>query len=243
MTQLIGFITVPCLALVGIILLTSREGCLRFWGATVFASGVLYLWLAVPVKTHGALPWEQQLATQVAGWHGLWPDSLLVAMAWIGQSTVVVPATVAAAFVNRRRWVDFAWFCAFIVAASPLIGEVLRWWVGRSHPSGAGTGFPSDHTLLATIVVGLSVVVMWAPVTSTLVRAGVLLLGAIVVFVVAVSRVYFDLDWPADVIGAWSLASRISAPVCGSWVESGQRLGMGTVDVLAPTTARTRVLA
>lgn len=182
-------------------MLTTRAVYQRFWGAAAFTSGVLYLWLSVPVKTHGALLWEQQLAAEVTGWQRPWLDSLMVAIAWIGQAAVMVPAAVAVAFVNRRRWADFAWFGAFIVAVSPLIGEVLRWWVGRSRPSGAGNGFPSNQTFLATIVLGLAVVVVWGPVASTLVRAGVLLLGAAVVCAVAVSRVYLDLDWPADVVG------------------------------------------
>lgn len=180
---------------------TTQAVYQRFWGTTAFASGALYLWLSVPVKTHGTLPWEQQLAAEVTGWQRPWLDSLMVAVAWVDEAAVVVPAALAVAFVNRRRWPDLAWFGAFIVAVSPLIGEVLRWWVGRSHPSDAGDGFPSNHTFLATIVLGLAVVLVWGPVASTFVRAGVVLFGAAGICAVAVSRVYLDLDWPADVVG------------------------------------------
>jgi undecaprenyl-diphosphatase len=195
---------------------TAQAVCQRFWGAAAAASGVLYLWVAVPVKTHDVFPWERRVAEVVAVWQRPWFDALMSALAWAGQATVVIPVAVAVAFVNRRRWGDLAWFSAFIVAASPLVSKALGWWVARPRPSGIGNGFPSVHSLLATTVLGLAVVVLWRPTSSTFVRAGVLVLGAALLVAIAISLVYLGLYWPADVVGG--VVAGVAYFSSGMWV-------------------------
>lgn len=173
----------------------------RFWGAVAAVSGVLYLWLAVPVKTHGVLSWEPRVAEVIAAWQQPWLDSLLGATTWTGRVTVLVPATIAVAFLNRRGWGDRAWLSVFAVAAAPLVCEVLGWWVARPHPSSVGDGFPSAHAFVATTALGLAAAVLWAVAPSRLARSGIGLAGGVLVLAVAVGRVYLGLNWPADAVG------------------------------------------
>ncbi len=171
------------------------------WGMAAAVAGVLYLWLAVPVKTHDVLAWEMPLREALLAWQRPWVDSLMRTVAWFGQAMVLVPATVGVAFIGRQRWGNCAWLAVALAATAPLVNEALTWWVARGRPSAPEYGFPSGETFLATLVLGLAVVAVWAATTSGSVRAGSVVVAAALLGGVAMGRVYLGLHWPADVVG------------------------------------------
>lgn len=107
-------------------------------------------------------------------------------------------------FVIRRQWTLLAGW-ALAMAAGKLWNEALKAWLGRPRPAFPGWdnpvdgyGFPSGHTMQATIAYGMLVYLSWRRV-----RARGVLLGsaALLIALVALSRLVLVAHYPSDVVG------------------------------------------
>lgn len=145
---------------------------------------------------------------------------MLAATHVAGGWLAVVLALLIAALIDRaasRR-------DAVLYAAACLSGEVLhlaiKALIHHHRPVGISPkmtaagwySFPSGHTMLAVIIFGLGAFLATRR-SSPGVRAAALLVAAVVILLVGVSRVYLGAHWPSDVVGAlcagtaWSAAS------------------------------------
>ena len=109
--------------------------------------------------------------------------------------------------VNRRR----AWFYILVSLLGWLLNLALKEAFRRVRPhdispklTDAGWySFPSGHAMAAVIIFGFGALLLGWTIQSRGWRAATIGAGALLTFLVGVSRVYLGAHWPTDVVGGW----------------------------------------
>ena len=141
-----------------------------------------------------------------------WVEVLLQVVTAPGLSVVriVVLLPVVVWLLVRRAW----WTAAWVATAALLIGpltSLLKAGFDRARPQFAGGGaqlsslsFPSGHSSGVATLVTVALVLVW-PLLAPGVRRPVLAVGAVLVLVVGLSRMWLGVHYLTDVLGGWSL--------------------------------------
>jgi undecaprenyl-diphosphatase len=131
-------------------------------------------------------------------------------MTTLGKWQVIFLGTFAAIiiFFMRQRWYNLT-----ILFMSVGIGELFVWiiknLIERPRPAlvnaltpEAGFSFPSGHAFVAFSFYGLIAYFLFHAVRKVWVKIGILCGAALVILLIAVSRVYLGVHWPSDVFAS-----------------------------------------
>ena len=119
---------------------------------------------------------------------------------------------------RRQRWLPVL----FLIASSfvVLVSEILKNSIGRPRPDNSlrelvvsGYSFPSGHTLAAIVIYGLVAYLLIRYSRSSIAKLLVGVLVVTIVIMVALSRVYFGVHYPTDVIGSILLGCAMLAMI------------------------------
>ncbi len=167
-----------------------------------------------------------------AGWWGIdWFDNVFAQLALAVASPPVVQISAVLADVGdvlaltlvsiaivvwqlARGRTALAWGCALGIAINSLAVRVLKNAFERDRPAGAaewltsGHSYPSGHSAGALMVLG---VLTWllchaAPPRA---RRWLLVVGALLIVAIGVSRVVLQVHFASDVLGGWLLAGTV----------------------------------
>jgi undecaprenyl-diphosphatase len=153
--------------------------------------------------------WLLRIDQPVSEWLRGWEGSLTLAkvVTHLGSPNLAIAVGVIAVAFLWRRCRASAFTLGVLVAAALTVDTMLKVMVDRARPpnpavsTGLGS-FPSGHVIHAVIIFGLVPFLLWI-LTN---RPGVLRLGfmvfAVVVLLVAWSRVRLGAHWPSDVIAS-----------------------------------------
>jgi undecaprenyl-diphosphatase len=153
--------------------------------------------------------WLLRIDQPVSEWLRGWEGSLSLAkvVTHLGSPNLAIAVGVVAVAFLWRRCRASAFTLGVLVAAALTVDTMLKVVVDRARPpnpavsTGLGS-FPSGHVTHAVIIFGLVPFLLWI-LTN---RPGVLRLGfvvfAVVVLLVAWSRVRLGAHWPSDVIAS-----------------------------------------
>ncbi|MHA5048233.1 phosphatase PAP2 family protein [Streptomyces sp. SD15] len=133
-------------------------------------------------------------------------------------------------------WRHSAWVLALWLAATCALGTVvqqgLKAAVGRERPvwpdpvdSAHYAAFPSGHAMTATVVCGLLLWLLHLYGAGRALPRTALLLAAVSVVGVGLTRVWLGVHWPSDVLGGWLLGVLMVALAVASyerWFGSGR---------------------
>ncbi|MGH2783913.1 MAG: phosphatase PAP2 family protein [Actinomycetota bacterium] len=123
---------------------------------------------------------------------------------WKGALLIVL-AIVAITWWTRWRRAGVVTGACFIVLAA-VNGAIDLW-----QPTPGMDSFPSGHAVSSMAMIAAGVVLAW----GTRARGPVLAVGALVLATAGLSRVYFGLHYPSDVLGGWALAVAWVGLLCG----------------------------
>ena len=126
---------------------------------------------------------------------------LMQALSRIGSGWVLIPLTVVAFVLLKRRGHRAARHIPALLLGSVAVFALAKWVVARPRPKLSPYGFPSAHTFGAVVFFGAVIYLLWTvemrPVWRWVGTVGLLLL----ILGVAVSRVYLRSHWMSDVLG------------------------------------------
>jgi membrane-associated phospholipid phosphatase len=134
---------------------------------------------------------------------GIYPQlkPLMQALSRIGSGYVLIPLTIVAYVLLRRRGHRAARWVPGMLAGAFVVFALAKWIVARPRPKLSPYGFPSAHTFGAVVFFGGVIYALWTiemrPRWRWVGTVGMLLLIA----GVAVSRLYLRSHWLSDVLG------------------------------------------
>jgi membrane-associated phospholipid phosphatase len=128
-------------------------------------------------------------------------------LSWV-RFLVFLPVVVS--LVRRRLWWTAGWVVTAVVLVTPLT-SLLKEYFGRIRPpfddGGAryeSLSFPSGHSSGIATLVAVALVLAW-PVLTGRARHWALAVGAVLVLLVGLTRMWLGVHYLSDVVGGWSL--------------------------------------
>ena len=139
-----------------------------------------------------------------------WVDVAMVTITELGGATVMgaVILVVAVVFILKRRWRTLAYWLAAVGFAEILV-QLLKFTLGRQRPVALYSGnelfsFPSGHATMSIVVYGfLAFLLARGKPPNT--RALITLITAVVITLIAFSRLYLGAHWLSDVLAGLSM--------------------------------------
>lgn len=168
---------------------------------------MLLLAIVAEVKERSPLPGDVTILERV---HNAFPDSMSsFFLLWtnLGSAVGIIIMTAvlvgALLYAHRRR---FAILVVLGVGGAAATNLVLKGVIRRQRPTlwqsvihENSFSFPSGHAMASSALALCVVVVLW----RTRWRVAALIGGAIFMILVGLSRVYFGVHYPSDIVGGW----------------------------------------
>jgi membrane-associated phospholipid phosphatase len=163
--------------------------------------------LAEDVWTTERIAWDLPILMFMYQHNSPWTTTLMIFVSEVGYAWGVVPIDllIFGFLLLRRRWGD-AIFWLLAVGGAGLLNIVAKLLFQRTRPdlwlspSPESTfSFPSGHAMGSMALVSTLLVLLW----PTRWRWPTLILGAIFVLLVSVSRVYLGVHYPSDILAGW----------------------------------------
>ncbi|MDF2960395.1 MAG: phosphoesterase PA-phosphatase [Paenibacillus sp.] len=125
-----------------------------------------------------------------------------------------MPAAIVALFVmlllykflhHRKELILFLW----VVLGSALLNVILKLLFQRARPDLYriidinGFSFPSGHSMAAFSLYGILAFLIWRHIRTAFGRIIIILIGALMILAVGISRIYLGVHYPSDVLGGY----------------------------------------
>ena len=170
-----------------------------------------FAWLAKGVFADRFVAIDDGVITWLHGYWGAMTDQFMLFFTTIGEVWVLGPliAVVAFALTRYGRWIDAA---GLVLAGlgEGLLNLLLKDLFERTRPDLfpgplhlTTYSFPSGHAMGSIAVYGMLAFVGARLTNQRLLRYAMALAAALIVFFVGLSRVFFGVHYPTDVIGGY----------------------------------------
>jgi undecaprenyl-diphosphatase len=170
-----------------------------------------FAWLAKGVFADRFVALDDGVITWLHGYWGPSADTIMLFFTTIGESWVLGPLITVAAYLLTRygRWIDAG---GLVLAGSGagLLNLLLKNAFERARPDLfdgpihlTNYSFPSGHAMGSIAVYGMLAFVGVRLTSQPLLRYATVLVAALIVFFIGLSRVYFGVHYPTDVIGGY----------------------------------------
>jgi membrane-associated phospholipid phosphatase len=188
-------------------------------GATIF-----FVRLAGETSEGELDPFDAAIAQRVGSWRGPL-DSVMLGLTDLGGpiGMSIVAAGLAAVLVARRRWKELR-YAAVSAGGALLLNIALKPFFHRARPGAAleyilspptSFSFPSGHAMGSTGVLATAAVVVAVVGMRRRWRVVAFIVAGVVVVGIALSRVYFGVHFPSDVLGGILAGSAWVSAVTG----------------------------
>lgn len=132
---------------------------------------------------------------------------------------VALMAVVVLGLAARRRLAE-ALFVLAVVAGGEAISVTVKFTLARVRPAASNElitlpgdpAFPSGHAIAALLLYGAIAFLLARAAHTRGARVAIAAVGAAVILLVGLSRVYLGVHWPSDVVGAWMIG--------GAWLAA-----------------------
>ena len=153
-----------------------------------------------------------------------WPLYIVSALGFSTPSACIEIVALLVLWLLRLRLE--AIFLALTLLAD-LVGLIVKIVVGRQRPSPdlvhvvqtiQQPSFPSGHTLHYTVFYGFLIVITFTNFKGSWMRTVALVIFALPIALVGVSRVYLGEHWPTDVVGGYLIGALCLAPLIAGYL-------------------------
>jgi undecaprenyl-diphosphatase len=173
--------------------------------------------LALVVNEQGAIAFDEPVIAFVKGLPV--PTDVWRAITEAG-GVILVPigiGLVAYLFATGRR--RTAVIYGVVLAAASLWTHLAKVAIGRLRPpdgavvAASGYSFPSGHSLNSTVTYGLIALLVWRSALPVWARRATVIVLALLVGLIGLSRIALGVHYPSDVLGGWLAGLAIVATV------------------------------
>lgn len=178
------------------------------------ASMALFAMLSVSVLEGKAAAFDSAVMAWTRSLHSPSLTAVMRLLTAMASALALIPLALASAFVLiRRRQVPEGMSILISLAGSWVLNEVLKQVFRRPRPpgpwlvDGPGYGFPSGHAMAAAAFYGMVAYVLIRQLANRTWRCLAMFFFAVLVLLVAVSRVYLGVHYPTDVIAGIAAGS------------------------------------
>ncbi len=170
-----------------------------------------FAWLAKGVFSDRFVAIDDGVITWLHGYWGPASNNFMLFFTTIGEVWVLGPLLVVAAYALTRygRWIDAAGLLTAGVGEG-LLNLLLKDIFERTRPSLfdgplhlTTYSFPSGHAMGSIAIYGMLAFVGARLTKQPLLRYAIVFVAALIVFFVGLSRVFFGVHYPTDVIGGY----------------------------------------
>jgi len=170
-----------------------------------------FAWLARAVFANRFVAIDTGIITWLHGYWGLATDRLMLFFTTLGEFWVLAPMIVLAGYglLRRGRWID-AVGLVLAGGGAGLLNLLLKSIFERPRPDLfdgpfhlTTYSFPSGHAMGSIAAYGMLAFVGIRLTSSRLVQAAIALAAVLLVFFIGLSRIYFAVHYPTDVIGGY----------------------------------------
>jgi membrane-associated phospholipid phosphatase len=196
------------------------------------AALLLLTWLSREVLQGEVLAFDDRLRTTIHGLASPRLTAVMRAASLYGGPSVLIPLGLLVAigflFQGRRRG---AMLVVVTLAGAGLLNLSLKLFFGRlrptpffDYPLPGSASFPSGHSLFAASFFGGLAVLVSARMRDNLLRAAIWIIAIAMIALVGVSRIYFGVHHPSDVIAGYAAATVwVTAVAFGDRLASHRR--------------------
>lgn len=184
----------------------------RWYGFSRIALALIgcFVVLCILVASGVATPFDNHAVTWIGTQRSPISTQVMLFFTWLGHGVVLAVVGIGSCLILWRLKRPV---CARLLLIGVLTAEVIyvltKAGFRRPRPeilerlSSAGWySFPSGHTMMGTVVWGLSLMLIATSVRQRWIRRLLLLLVVVVPCGIALSRVYLGVHYPSDVLGA-----------------------------------------
>ena len=187
----------------------TTDGPARPWARVCFATSLLFLALAVLVRLAGVLEVERALyETFVAAVPTRDPWRWITRL---GSETILFPASAFLIIALPQQFYRHWWLWVVVMLATSGLEGLGKEAIGRLRPETLRPGFPSGHTSAAAAFYLMAAYFAAAAVPCRWSKRGCYALAAVVIGLVALSRMALRAHWPLDVLGGAALGVGVVA--------------------------------
>jgi len=170
-----------------------------------------FAWLAKGVFSDRFVAIDDGVITWLHGYWGSATDTFMLFFTMIGEAWVLGPLIGVATYALTRygRWIDAAGLVLAGLGAG-LLNLLLKGIFERARPDLfdgplhlTSYSFPSGHAMGSIAVYGMLAFVGARLTNHGLLRFAIALVAALTVFFIGLSRIYFGVHYPTDVIGGY----------------------------------------
>jgi undecaprenyl-diphosphatase len=170
-----------------------------------------FAWLARGVFADRFVALDDGVITWLHGYWGPTTDRLMLLFTTIGEFWALsLIGAVAAIFLLRYgRWIDAAGL-VLATAGAGILNLVLKSMFERARPDLfdgpihlTTYSFPSGHAMDSIAALGMLAFAAVRLVGSRLLQAAIVLAAGLIVFLIGLSRVYFGVHYPTDIVGGY----------------------------------------
>lgn len=167
--------------------------------------------MAIVISRHNILAFDSTIISYIQGMETPTLTAIMKFFTFIGSaSSIIVIALVVMFFLykvlhHRSELVLFS----IVVIGAPILDGILKNFFHRARPDLhrlieiGGYSFPSGHAMSAMAMYGILAFLLWRHIPSRFGRSLLILLSAIMIFMIGISRVYLGVHYPSDIIGGY----------------------------------------
>src|SRR5438309_8574086 len=178
------------------------------WAFILFAAAVVFVASAAVVSLAGVPLFERRfyeaLTTAI-------PNALVFRrVTRLGSVSVLLPVSVFLIVLLPRQFLRRWWVWVVVMIAVTTLEGLGKVSIGRSRPGGMRLGFPSGHTAAAAAFYPMACY-FFEEVVRRWVKYALYALAAVLIVLVALSRMVLRVHWPLDLVGGGALGLAVFA--------------------------------
>ncbi|MEF2247779.1 phosphatase PAP2 family protein [Paenibacillus sp. IITD108] len=152
---------------------------------------------------------DQSVASYIQGFEADKITSIMMFFTTVGSTkfTILITLGVLAILYAKFRKANELLFICAVLGGSALLNTVLKLTFHRARPEvhrlieETGFSFPSGHTMAALALYGAVAFLLWRHASTVALRALIIGITALFIFMIAVSRIYLGVHFPSDIAG------------------------------------------